>query len=147
MFWFEWPHWMHYRRHHHPRVVLFVDGYGHELNPHRRTWIMTPVTAGHKVTYAIAYFDKIGNPMLTTPAPEGPPSWSEAQSAPGIDTFTVAPDGLSAVVQTNPGDAASTDTVSVSVVVGGLTFQASDVVTISVAPQELGSIALVGTVS
>ncbi len=107
---------------------------------------MTPVTAGHKVTYAIAYLDKVGNPMLTPPTLDGPPSWSEAQSAPGIDTLTVAPDGNSAVVQTNPGDAASTDIVSVSVAVGGVTFNASDVVTISVAPQELGSIALVGTV-
>ncbi len=142
---FEWPPWLLYhRRHHHPRVVLFVDGYGHELNPYRRNCFMTPVTAGHKITYAIAYLDANGRPMLMTPTPDGPPSWTNAPSAPGIDTLTAA--GDSAILQTNAADADSSDTVSVTVTVGGKTFQASDAVAISAAPQVLSSIELVPTV-
>ncbi len=137
----------YHRRHHHPRVVLFIDGYGHELNPHRRTCFMTSVTAGHKITYAIAYLDENGRPMITTPTLDGPPSWSNAPSAPGIDTLTPAADGSSAVLQTNAADADSTDTVSMSVVVGGKSFSASDSVTISAAPQVLSSVEIVGTVS
>jgi hypothetical protein len=136
-----------YHRRRHVRVVLFIDGYGHELHPHRRLRIMTPVTAGHKVSYAIAFFDANGNPMLATPTPDAAPTWNEAPSAPGIDTFTVDPSGLTAVVQTNPADAASSDVISVSVAVGGHTFAATDTVQISVAPQVLSSIGLVATVS
>ena len=147
MFRFEWPPWLLYhRRHYHPRVVLFIDGYGHELNPHRRTCFMTQVTAGHKITYTIAYLDENGRPMITTPTPDGPPSWSNAPSAPGIDTLTPSADGSSAVLQTNPGDADSTDTVSMTVLVGGRSFSASDSVAISAAPQVLTSVELVGAV-
>jgi hypothetical protein len=140
-FWHLWP----FRHRHHVRVVLFVDGYGHELNPHKRTRIMTSVTAGHKVTYAIAYLDANGNPMLTTPTPDSPPAWTDTIGA--ADTLTVAADGNSAVLQTGAADASSTDTVGVTVVVGGKSFSATDTVDVSAAPQELTSIALVGTVS
>ncbi len=134
------------RERHEVRVFLLVNGYIHELQPNRRLQLMTQVTAGHTINYAIAYADTNGNPMLTTPTPDSAPSWSNAPSAPGIDTLT-EPTPVTATLATNPGDAASTDTVSVVVVVAGKSFSASDNVTISVAPQTLGSISLVATVS
>lgn len=107
---------------------------------------MTPVTAGHKVTYAIVYLDALGNPMLTTPTPDSPAAWTDAPSAPGIDTLTVDPTGNSAVLQTNPTAPAGSDVVTMTVVVGGQTFTATDSVVISAAPQVLTSVQIVGTV-
>ena len=58
LFRFVWPFSLlyHRRRHHHPRVVLFIDGYGHELHPYRRTCITkptstpaTPAPTGHRL--------------------------------------------------------------------------------------------------
>lgn len=148
MFRFVWPFSLlyHHRRHHHPRVVLFIDGYGHELHPYRRTCIMLPVTAGHSVALAIAYLDASGNPMLTTPTPDSAPAWTDAPSAPGIDVLTVAPDGSSALLATNAADANGSDTVGLTVVVGGKSFAATLSIAISAAPQVLTSVAIVGTV-
>jgi hypothetical protein len=147
MFRFEWPPQLLYRlRRHHRRVAIVVDGRIHELNPHRRTHLMLPVTAGHAVALAIAYLDANGHKMLTQPTPDGPPSWTDAPSAPGIDTLTVAPDGSSAILATNPADADGSDTVGLSVTVGGKTFSATLAVAISAAPQVLSSVEIVGTV-
>lgn len=107
---------------------------------------MLQVTAGHSVDMAIEYLDQNGNPMLTTPAPDSPPVWTNAPSAPSIDTLTPSPDGSSAVLATNAGDANSTDTVGLSVVVGGKTFTASLGVSISAAPQVLTSVEINGQV-
>jgi hypothetical protein len=107
---------------------------------------MLQVNAGHAVALALAYLDANGNPMLTKPTPDAAPAWTDAPSAPGIDTLTVAPDGSSAVLATNPADANASDTVSVSVAVGGKTFAATLSIAISAAPQVLTSIAITGTV-
>lgn len=100
------------------------------------------VTAGHEVDATIVYLDTNGNPMLTAPTPDSPPSWTNAPSAPGIDTLTVSPDGSSAVLATNVTDANSSDTLGLSVTVGGKTFTASLAIAISAAPQVLGSVAI-----
>ena len=148
MFRFVWPFSLlyHRRRHHHPRVVLFIDGYGHELHPYRRTCIMLNVNAGHAVSMAIGYLDQNGNPMLTAPTPDSPPSWLNAPSAPGIDTLTVSPDGSTAILATGAGDANSSDTVSLTVVVGGKSFAATLPISISAAPQVLTSVVIEPTV-
>jgi len=107
---------------------------------------MLQVNAGHSVNMTVEYLDQNGNPMLTTPTPDSPPAWTNAPSAPGIDTLTASPDGSSAVLATNAADANSSDTVSLSVVVGGQTFTATLGVSISAAPQVLTSVAINGVV-
>lgn len=103
----------------------------------------TSVTVGHKVDYSFIYVDTNGNPMLTPVTPDAPPVWTDAPSAAGVDTFTVAADGNTAVLQAlAPGS----DTVSVKVAVGGVTFSANDLVTISAAPQVLGGVQIVAKV-
>lgn len=107
---------------------------------------MLQVNAGHSVDCSIVYLDQNGNPMLTAPASDSPPAWTNAPSAPGIDTLTVSPDGSSAVLATNAADAAGSDTVSLVVVVGGKSFAASLGIAISAAPQVLTSVAIDGVV-
>ena len=100
------------------------------------------VTVGHTDTLSIEYLDQNGNPMLTPVTPDSPPTWTNSPSASGVDTFT--PSGNTAVLV---AQAAGIDTVSVSVVVSGQTFLASDMITINAAPQVLTSIAIEESVS
>ena len=104
---------------------------------------MTDVTVGHTVVDTIVYLDQNGNPMLTTPTPDSPPTWANL-AAPTIDTMTVSADGSTDTVN---AVGAGVDTVTVTVVVGGKSFTASQQLTISPAPQVLTSIAIDGVVS
>ena len=102
------------------------------------------VNVGHPVAIAIKYLDQNGNPMLTTPTPDSPPTWSQAPSASGIDSLSVAsPGNLSASLATLE---AGTDIITVNMQVGGVALSASLGVNISPAPQVLTSIELVPTV-
>lgn len=107
---------------------------------------MVDVTAGHEIDMAIGQLDTRGNPMITSVAFDTPPVWTNAPSAPGIDTLTPSADGTTAVLATNAGDTASTDTVSLTCLVGGVSFSASLAVALDVAPQVLGSVQIDATV-
>ena len=125
------------RHHHHHRF--------HELCliPNRRNNMSNiTVTVGHKVDFVLAFLDQHGNPMLTTPAPDAPPVWTDTTSATG--TLTASPSGLSA---SELAIAAGADTVSVSLMVGGVSFSASVDLTVQDEPQVLTSIGILGTVS
>jgi len=143
---FEWMRRLHYRCHRHRRnirVILVVDGYAFELHPHWRICLMIQVNVGHSVDCSIEYLDQNNNPMLTTPIPDSPPTWTDTPATPPVDTFTVAPGGLTAVLAaTAPG----ADTVNLSVTVGGQTFTATLGVAISAVPQVLTSVQIQGTV-
>lgn len=103
---------------------------------------MFPVTVGHVVTSTIVYLDQSGNPMLTTPTPDAPATWTNAPNPAGIDTLAVSPDGNSCTLTTT---AAGADTLSLSVTVGGKTFTATEGITISAAPQVLTSVSISST--
>jgi hypothetical protein len=135
----------HRRRRHHRkiRVFLVINGYYFELNAHRRTLLMEQLTVGHTDTMTIAYFDTNGQPMLSAVAPDSPPTWVNTPSTPAVDTFTVAADGSSAVLAAiGPG----TDSITVSVTVAGKSYTATQSVTISAAPQVLGSVEIINSV-
>ena len=102
------------------------------------------LTVGHTASFTIEYDDQDGNPMLTTPTPDSPPTWTDAPNPPGSVTFTIAPDGNSA---SDAAVAAGTDVVSVSLTVGGVSFSAVSNVTVAAAPQVLTSIQIIPTVS
>lgn len=101
------------------------------------------VNVGHTVNMSIVYLDQNGNPMVTTPTPDSAPAWTDAPSAAGVDTLTVAPGGLTASLAAL---AVGSDVVSLEVVVGGVTFNATLPVTISAAPQVLTSVQIAATV-
>lgn len=105
---------------------------------------MTDVTVGHTVTNTIVYLDAAGNPMLTAVVPDtGSVVW--ANTAPAtVDTLVVSADGLTAVVS---AVGAGSDSLSVMVKVGGVSFSATESLNISAAPQVLTSIAIQGVVS
>lgn len=105
---------------------------------------MEQITVGHTDTMAILYFDAAGQTMLVTPVPDSPATWTNTPSVPPVDSFTVAPDGNSAVLAAL---AAGSDIVNVSVTVGGKVFTATENVTISAAPQVLTSIAIGNSVA
>jgi hypothetical protein len=134
------------RPRHHVRVGLMINGEIFELHPNRRICIMEnfPLNVGHTLDLVIVFLDTNGNPMLTQPTLDAPAMWTDGPSGSGVDTLTVAPDTLSAAMAAlGPG----TDTVSVSLSVGGKAFSATAGATITNAPQILGSIELQGTVS
>ena len=105
----------------------------------------TTLSVGHTATFTIVYLDAIGNPMLVTPTPDSPPVWTNAPVPAGDDTFTVAADSLSS---TAVAVAAGTDTISLTVIVGGVTFTATNDVTITgtSSTQVLTSVQIASTV-
>lgn len=107
---------------------------------------MEPITTtvGHTVSYVIQYLDANQNPMLVTPTPDAPPTWSDAPAPAGAATLVADPTGLTAVDTCN---AAGSDTVTCSLTVGGVAYSASSTIGISAAPQVLTSIELIATVS
>lgn len=104
---------------------------------------MTTVTVGHQIDYSFIYVDTNGNPMLTPVTPDLPPVWADVPATPPVDTFTPSVDGTTAVLMAT---GAGTDSVTVTVIVSGVTYTASDAVTISAAPQVLGGVQIVATV-
>lgn len=103
-----------------------------------------PITfsVGHTATLGIVYLDQHGNPMLVPPTPDSPPTWAHA--TPATATLTPSADGMSA---TEAGVAAGSDSVSLSVTVGGLVFSATLPVTVSAEPQVLRSVDISSTIS
>ena len=99
-------------------------------------------TVGAKVPlgFAIAFFDQNLQPMLTTPTPDSPPTWTN--TTPASETLAVAADGETA---TATAVAAGTDAVNTNVIVGGNTFTATIAVTVSAQPQVLTSVQIVVT--
>jgi hypothetical protein len=97
------------------------------------------VSVGHEVICTIAYYDQNGNPMLTAVTPDKAPVWTDTPSVAGVDSNAVSADGLTDVVNAL---AAGTDTVGVSVVVGGKTYTDSALLTVTPAPQALTSVAI-----
>jgi hypothetical protein len=132
-------HHRQHPHHGHVRVFLVVNGYWYELSAHKRTIIMEQLTVGHTDTMSIIYLDTTGNPMLVPVTPDSPPSWTNTPATPPVDTFTVAPGGAGAVLAAT---AAGSDTVTLSVTVGGKVYTATQAITISAAPQVLGSVAI-----
>lgn len=102
---------------------------------------MTTATLGHNIGCSLAYLDANGNPMLTTPVTEAPPTWTN--TTPATETLKVAADGLTCELDTV---AVGTDVVTVALKVGGVAFTATSAVEVDAAPQVLTSIAIVPTV-
>jgi hypothetical protein len=100
------------------------------------------VTQGHTVSFALVFLDQNGNPMLTTPVPDAPPAWTDTTPATG--TLTVAPSGLTSSEIAN---VVGSDTVNVSLAVGGTSFAATVDLTVQAVPQVLTSVEIAATVS
>ena len=134
-------HWF-FRRHAHPVVILMVHGVAIKLIPHQEIVMATILTVGHKLNLAVAFFDQNGNPMLTAPTVDAAPAWSNA--TPATETIVASADGLSCVgTPVAPG----TDTVSLSLTVGGVAFSATLAVEVDAAPQVLTSVGITATVA
>lgn len=102
----------------------------------------TTLAVGHKLEMQIAFLDQNGNPMLAVQTPDNAPTWSN--STPATETLTVAASGLTCEgMPLVPG----TDTVSLTVSVGGVSFSATLDVTVTEAPQVLTSVAIVPVIA
>jgi hypothetical protein len=102
----------------------------------------TTVTAGHDIDCTIEYLDQNGNPMLAVQTPDAPPAWINVTS--GVLALTPSADGLTCVAH---AITAGTDSIHLSVTVGGNVFKASLAVTVEVAPQVLTGVAITSTVN
>lgn len=140
--------WFH-RRHRFSDVVLIakVRGSPHiscllSLTPNMRIRMSSiSVTVGHKVDFKLAFLDQHGNPMLSPVTPDSPPVWIDTNSA--VGTLTAAADGLTAE---ETAVSAGTDTVTVSLMVGGAKFEASVDVVVQPEAQVLTSVQILATV-
>lgn len=130
-------HHLRHRKHHRFHVVLFVNGVGEVLNAGQESKIMITLTLGHNVECSLAYLDANGNPMLATPTPDAPATWTN--TTPATETLIASADGNTCEATTL---AVGTDSISVSVTVGGKTFVASVAVEVDAAPQVLTSVAI-----
>lgn len=99
---------------------------------------MTDVTVGHQVVDTLVFLDQNGNPMQAPVTPDSPPVWANVADA-SVDTFTVSADGSTATVVAK---SAGVDSVSVSVIVNGKTFTASQQLTLHDAPQVVSAVAI-----
>ena len=106
--------------------------------------IPVTINVGHTDSMSILFFDQNGNPMLTTPIPDMPPVWTNSVSPVGADTLSVPTNGLTAVVT---AVAPGTDTVTVTVAVGGKSFSATQPISIQAEPQVLTSIKIANDVT
>jgi hypothetical protein len=90
------------------------------------------VNVGHQATCTYVLLDQNNNPMLNPVALDKPAAWTDSPSGTGVDSNVVSADGTVDVVNAL---AAGSDTIGVSVTVGGKTFTDSVLLTISPAPQ------------
>jgi hypothetical protein len=90
------------------------------------------VNVGHQVVATYQVLDQNGQPLLTQPTLDAPAAWTDTPSVTGVDTNVVSADGTQDVVTAK---AAGTDTIGVSVTVGGKTFTDSTLLTVTPAPQ------------
>jgi len=118
-------------RHHDRHYEIF-------LTPNRRATLAITANVGHTINMALVYLDQNGNPMLVTPVPDTPPTWT--QTTPATGTLVAGTDTASELLIA-PG----TDTVSVSVTVGGTSFSGSVDITATAVPQILTSISITAT--
>lgn len=147
----------HHRRHPHIRLLLLTvnnstgefaiapfirKGERHmaaPANPNNAPAVT--VNVGHVATTTIVQLDTNGNPMLTPVTFDSPPTW--AQATPATDTLAVGSGNLSA---TETAIAAGSDTITVTVLVGGVSYVATQPITVTPAPQVFGGIQLNTTV-
>ena len=106
----------------------------------------SPVTVvvGHQVVCTYTILDQNGAPMLVQPPLDAPATWTDTPNPAGADTNVVSADGTSDVVT---AVAAGSDTVGLSVTVGGNTFTDSLLITIAAAPQVASGVAISAVVS
>ena len=102
----------------------------------------TPATlnVGHTATCTYQVLDQNGNPMLSQVTLDSPAQWTDTPSPAGADTNVVSADGTTDVVT---AVAAGSDTVGLTVTIGGKTFTDSVLLTISPAPQQASGVEIV----
>lgn len=135
-------HRSHRRHHHHIRVALVIGNVAVELIPNGVIHMAYTLDAGKSENLAIEYLDQNGSPMAVAPVPDSPPAW--AQTNPSAESLTPAADGNTAVAT---GLAAGSDTIQLTVMVGGKSFQATVDATINavVPSQTLTSVGIVAS--
>jgi len=135
-FWW-WKRHHHRHRHHHVRVLFTVGTVGILLAPNKEAFLMTDITLGHGLDLSITYLDQNGNPMLVTPTPDAPATWT--QTNPETETLVVGADGNTAATTSI---AVGSDSIGLSVTVGGATYTASLIVNVTEVPQVLTGVAI-----
>ena len=125
------------RHRHHSVTRIYI------LEPNQENTMTDNVSVGHQIDYSFLYVDTSGNPMKAPIVPDSPPVWANAPASPPVDAFTRSADGATAVLQAS---APGADTVTLTVVVAGVTYTGSDQVLISAAPQVLGGVQIVAKV-
>jgi hypothetical protein len=129
----------------HRGVTFTVQGVTVLLLAHQVLKMSTAINVGQTLSLAISFLDQAGSPMLTTPTPDSPPTWTQSNAA--AETLAVAADGLTAV---GTPVAAGIDTITLTVMVGGVSFSATlevDVAAVAPPAQVLTSVAITPTVS
>jgi hypothetical protein len=105
-----------------------------------------PIAFGQIITFALEFDDQFGNVLTAVPKPDTLPSWTQGSTATG--RLDLGADHLSAVYTPL---ANGTDSIGVSLLVGGISYAASCDVTVGAAGggsvQVMSSLKLVAVVS
>jgi len=110
---------------HKAKLILKSSKFSVQLIPNGVTKVSQQLPVGQKDTVTIEAVDANGNVIAFTP--DAGPEWSD--SAPSEIAEAVSADGLSNVL-TAVGPAGQSATIGVSLKVGGVSYTASDVVTV-----------------
>jgi hypothetical protein len=119
------PHWWRFH-HHRVRVVLIVGDFAVELMKEEVVHMATELKVGQTLPLGLAFLDQNGQPMVTKPQLDAPPVWED--TSPSVGTLTV----ISNEVASEHAIAAGSDTVRVTLHVGGTQFSATLDVTVPV---------------
>jgi hypothetical protein len=118
-------HWCHKHGHQHPGKTrhywLKIAQLAILLVENKELFIMSQLHVDQTVSLSLQASDAAGNMVKFTP--DAPPTW--VNSNPAAATDAVAADGLTDVLTPVAGATGQTTTVTVSVVIGGVTFTAT----------------------
>lgn len=128
----------HNHRQHHPkrfywfRILESGSALRILLEKDREPFIVSQLHVDQKVTLSIVATDAAGNPVAFKPDAATPPATNPVwtNSNPAAADMAVSNDGLSAVVTPKADQVGQVTSVSVAVTVNGVTFTATDDLTI-----------------
>lgn len=142
MRWCITPHhfnrWNQRRRSKRYIVVLVIGSFAVELIKGDRIIMATTIKVGQTLPMSIEFLDSNGNVVSPPPATDTAPQWSQNDSS--VGTLSQSSDGMSAQ---EIGLAAGNDVISLDLVIGGKTFDATLDLTVEAVASQVASIRIV----
>lgn len=118
---FCFGHHRHHRLHRHATPLFGVGPIVIELLERETIHMATSIHIDNQLPLSVAFIDSAGNPIMPAPTPDTLPVWVITDTT--VATVTASTDGLTAIV--NPLLVGGSTTITLTVVIGGTTFNAT----------------------